>query len=62
MRVKITKDYRQHKQGDIVEVSPNEGFGLIDAGYAIVSKDMTRTDIKETQHGRTVKLRTNKFK
>jgi hypothetical protein len=46
MRIKITKDYKEHKAGDIVEVSPNVAFGLIDIGVAKITKDMTSRDIK----------------
>lgn len=59
MRVKIIKDSNRFKKGEILDVSPNEGFGLIDGGYAIISKDMTRQDIKETKNGSTSRLRSN---
>lgn len=44
MRVKIVKDNKYHKKGEIIEVSPNVAFGLIDSGIAVVSKDMTEAD------------------
>lgn len=44
MRVKIIKQHKKYSIGQVVEVSPNEGFGLIDAGYAIVSRDFTQQD------------------
>ena len=46
MRVKFIKDYKGNAKGSISEVSPNEAFGLIDAGYAEITKDMTEQDIK----------------
>lgn len=46
MRIKITKDHKQYKKGEIVDVSKNEAFGLIDSGVGIVSKDMTVTDYR----------------
>lgn len=46
MRVKIIKNHPNHKEGTVLTVSPNEGFGLIDSGYAILTKDMTEVDIK----------------
>lgn len=53
MRVKVTKDTFKYKKGETVEVSPNEGFGLIDAGFGILTKDMTETDYKVTKKGKT---------
>lgn len=44
IRVKFIKDYKQYKKNDTDTLSPNEAFGVIDAGYAIVSKDMTESD------------------
>lgn len=46
MRIKITKDHKQYKAGEIVEVTNNVGFGLIDSGIGMISKDMTGRDIK----------------
>lgn len=40
VRVRITKDYKEYRQGDTVEVTPNIAFGLIDGGYAALTKDM----------------------
>lgn len=60
MRVKIIKDHKQYSKGSVQDVSPNVGFGLIDSGYAIVSKDMTQSDIR-TSNGNTTDLRTNKL-
>lgn len=55
MRVKIVKTHKKYSKGEIIEVSPNEGFGLIDSGYAILTKDMTERD-----YGIASKLRPNK--
>jgi len=46
MRIKITKDYKEYRSGEIVDVSRNVAFGLIDRGLAKVTKDMTSRDIK----------------
>lgn len=44
MRVKILKDTFHYKKGEIVEVSKNEAFGLIDSGSGILTKEMTVND------------------
>lgn len=49
MRIKITKSTYKYKEGEIVEVSPNEGFGLIDSGCGIQTKEMTRVDYTATK-------------
>lgn len=49
MRVKFVKDSKSYKKGDTAEVSPNVGFGLIDSGLAVVSKDMAEQDYKVTK-------------
>lgn len=46
VRVKIIKDYKNFRAGDIKELSANEAFGLIDKMVAIVTKDMTSADIQ----------------
>lgn len=60
MRVKIVNNYKQYKKGEVVDVSPNVAFGLVDSGNAIISKDMTNDDIKESNNGGSIRLRTNK--
>lgn len=47
MRIRITKNYKDFRKGDIKDVSPNEAFDLIDRGVAIVSKDMTERDMAQ---------------
>lgn len=49
MRIKILKDTKYHKKGEVVEVTPNVAFGLIDSGVAIATKDMTSRDYKITK-------------
>lgn len=49
MRVKIIKNTFHYKKDEIVEVSNNEAFGLIDSGYGILTKDMTVQDYKVTK-------------
>lgn len=46
MKVRIIKAYKDYTPGQRVEVTRNEAFGLIDAGYAEVDKQMTSKDIK----------------
>lgn len=44
MRVKIIKPHKKYNVGQTVQVSANEGFGLIDGGFAIQTKDVTTTE------------------
>lgn len=44
VRIKILKDYKDYKKDDIINVTPNVAFGLIDKGIAMVSKDMVSND------------------
>lgn len=46
MRIKLIKDYKEHKKGDVIDVSKNVGFGLIDSGVGIVSREITDREIK----------------
>lgn len=46
IRVKIVKDTKHYQQGQTLTLSNNEAFGLIDSGYATLSKDMVATDYK----------------
>lgn len=39
IRIKMVKDYKDHRKGQVLNVSPNEAFGLIDRGVAIMTKD-----------------------
>ena len=49
IRVRFIKDYKDFKKGDVETLSPNEAFGVIDSGFAVVSKEMTSTDYQEAQ-------------
>lgn len=49
IRVKIVKSHPKYHVNEIVELSRNEAFGLLDSGYAIISKDMTAQDYKVTK-------------
>jgi hypothetical protein len=62
MRIKIIKTNNKYQAGTTVEVSKNVGFGLIDSGIGIVSKDIITSEIKTTgvKSGRITKLRSNK--
>lgn len=44
LRIRIIKTYKQYRAGDTITVSPNEAFGLIDSGVAMISKDITQSD------------------
>lgn len=46
IRVKIVQDHKQYTKGQTLQLSPNEAFGLIDSGVAVISKDMTQIDYK----------------
>jgi len=46
MRIKIIKPTKKYYKGEIVEVSKNVAFGLIDSGVGIISKDMTSYEVK----------------
>lgn len=46
VRVKIIKPHKKYQVGDILFLSRNEAFGLIDSGFAQQSKDMTAVDYK----------------
>ena len=46
LRVKIIKATNKYYKGEIVEVSKNVAFGLIDSGIGIISKDMTSYEVK----------------
>lgn len=48
-RIKFIKNHKQYKEGEVATLSPNEAFGLIDSGVAIVSKDMTTSDYTTAQ-------------
>ena len=43
-KVKLIKDTKKYKKDEILFLSPNEAFGLIDSGCAIVSKEITAVD------------------
>lgn len=64
-RIKLIKDSKYGKRDDIITVSNNEAFGIIDSGIGIITKDIISTDIKtksldeEQANGNTTKLRPN---
>lgn len=65
MRVRILKAHRDYSVGEIVEVSRNVAFGLIDSGRAEVTKDMGAPDYKikaldeEQANGKPTQLRSH---
>lgn len=46
LRIKIIKAHQKYKIGEIVSVSRNEAFGLLDSGVAKLTKDMTQADYR----------------
>lgn len=46
MRIKIIKPHKKYKVGDTVQVTPNVGFGLIDSGVAVITKDIVASDYR----------------
>lgn len=55
IRVKVTKSNKQYQAGETLYLSKNEAFSLIDSGHAVISKDMTQTDMKtkKVKNGRS---------
>lgn len=55
MRIRIIKDYKDYSKGDVVEVSNNVAFGLIDRGVAKLTKDVTSGEYqtKKVSRGRS---------
>ena len=54
MRIKLLKDNRLGRQGEVIEVSKNVAFGLIDSGYGMISKDIVVSDtVKVKKHGKS---------
>lgn len=47
IRLKIVKPYKRYTKGQVVYVSKNVAFGLIDGGYATLTKDMVDTEIRK---------------
>lgn len=50
MRVKIIRDTRMFKKGEILNLPLNEANDLIRSGKAIMSKDLTEIEY-EVKHG-----------
>lgn len=51
MRIRIIKTTTKYKAGEVVDVSPNVAFGLLDSGIGVQSKDVTTQDVKGKKHG-----------
>lgn len=64
LRVKILKDNKHGKKGQIVVIDKNEAFGLIDSGVAEITKDMTSDDYRTSgdKNGNPTQLRPDKSK
>ena len=63
MRVKIIKPHKKYTVGQTLQVSANEGFGLIDGGFAIQTKDVTNSEWqtnKKVEDGNTRRLGAHK--
>lgn len=48
MRIRIVKDTKKYKKGQIVQVSSLIGYKLVKTGVGVMSKDMTE---QEMHHG-----------
>lgn len=48
MRVKILKDYEELRAGQVVRLTATRAKLLIKSGAAAITKDIVRTDLKET--------------
>lgn len=61
MRIKIIKNQGSYKAGDVIDVSRNVAFGLIDSGVGALTKDMTPDDYQQAgdKDGSTTQLRTH---
>ena len=46
MRIKIIGQHHKYKVGEIVEVSRNEAFGLLDSGVGVQTKELEKSDYK----------------
>lgn len=62
MRVRILRDHKQYKEGEVTEVTPNIAHGLIELGVAMISKDMTPKDyrtnrFRKVKRGRSTVIR-----
>lgn len=58
MRVKIIQNSQNYKAGEVLVMDSVLAYKLIDAGIAILSKDMTYEDMKG-KHGKPRRLRFN---
>jgi len=57
IRVKILRDYKDFRKGQVVRLTPNEAFGLIDRNIGMLSKDLTEADyhVKKPFKSRTIR-------
>lgn len=39
LRIRFKRNYKENKKGDIVEVSNNEAFGLVESGVAQITNE-----------------------
>jgi hypothetical protein len=62
MRIKIIKSHPTYS--GVVDVTRNVAFGLIDSGYAEITKDITNSDEQQAgiNHGKPTQLRPYKSK
>lgn len=45
MRIKIIKNYKKYKSGDIVNINKELALNLLDKGIATMTKDMTSGEL-----------------
>lgn len=49
MKVRIIKDHKEYHRGEVVEVTKNVAFGLIELGVARIDKMMTQEGYEVTK-------------
>lgn len=48
-RIKFIKNVKGYRAGEVVFVTPNEAHGFLDAGDAVLTKDMVSEDTREVK-------------
>lgn len=46
MRIRIVKNYKRFKEGDVIDTDDHSAERLVRLGIAIMSKDMTMRDMR----------------
>lgn len=60
-RIKLLKNCKQGRSGEVIVVDNNEAFGLIDSGFAKITKEMTSDDYQTSgdKNGKSTIIRSN---